>query len=337
MATMKEIADLAGVSRGTVDRVLNHRGNVNPKTQARILEIIKALDYKPNRAGIALAAQKKKLQLGVILFSGNPYFEKVLEGIREKESELSDYGCTITVMEVSFALNAQLKAIDELVALGVHGIALAPYNDEKVRDKIDDLYKKGIPVVTFNTDIEHSKRIAYVGSNYYQTGQTAAGLMRLISGKNTNVGVILGDHNILCHAERVNGFSTQLQKLYPQVHVAALIENHDDEIESYEKTYALLQEHPEINALYFASAGVYGGCRAVSALGRESMTIIAHDRVETTRQLVRDGIVDVTICQHPHTQGSKPLAILFAYLTTGELPAEELNHVAIDVRIRETI
>ena len=57
MATLKEIADLAGVSRGTVDRVLNHRGSVNPQTEKKILEIVQALDYKPNKAGIVLAAQ----------------------------------------------------------------------------------------------------------------------------------------------------------------------------------------------------------------------------------------------------------------------------------------
>ena len=66
MATLKEIADLAGVSRGTVDRVLNHRGSVNPQTEKKILEIVQALDYKPNKAGIVLAAQKKNLKLGVV-------------------------------------------------------------------------------------------------------------------------------------------------------------------------------------------------------------------------------------------------------------------------------
>lgn len=59
MATIKEIATLAGVSRGTVDRVLNHRGDVNPQTEKKILQIIRDLDYKPNKAGIVLAAQKK--------------------------------------------------------------------------------------------------------------------------------------------------------------------------------------------------------------------------------------------------------------------------------------
>ena len=51
MATIKEIAALAGVSRGTVDRVLNHRGDVNPQTEEKIMKIVRALDYKPNKAG----------------------------------------------------------------------------------------------------------------------------------------------------------------------------------------------------------------------------------------------------------------------------------------------
>ena len=63
MATMKEIAELSGVSRGTVDRVLNHRGIVNAETERKVLEIAKLLDYQPNKAGIALAAQKKKLKI----------------------------------------------------------------------------------------------------------------------------------------------------------------------------------------------------------------------------------------------------------------------------------
>ena len=53
MATIREIAELAGVSRGTVDRVLNHRGSVNAATAALVNDIAKKLDYKPNRAGIA--------------------------------------------------------------------------------------------------------------------------------------------------------------------------------------------------------------------------------------------------------------------------------------------
>ena len=92
MATIKDIADLAGVSRGTVDRVLNNRGAVNSQTAEKIMEIVRALDYRPNKAGTALAAQKKKYRIGVILFSEhNPFFDEVMEGVRRKAAELQDY------------------------------------------------------------------------------------------------------------------------------------------------------------------------------------------------------------------------------------------------------
>ena len=95
MTTIKDIADLAGVSRGTVDRVLNNRGAVSPETAEKVLEIVRALDYRPNKAGIALAAQKKKYRIGVILFSEhNPFFDEVMEGVRKKAAELQDYGIT---------------------------------------------------------------------------------------------------------------------------------------------------------------------------------------------------------------------------------------------------
>jgi len=89
MATIKEIAERAGVSRGTVDRVLNNRGAVCAETEERIRAIIKELDYKPNKAGMALAAQKKKYLIGIILFSKqNPFFDEVMEGFQEKAEEL---------------------------------------------------------------------------------------------------------------------------------------------------------------------------------------------------------------------------------------------------------
>ena len=64
MATIKEIAALAGVSRGTVDRVLNNRGAVNPETAEKIRKIAKELDYKPNRAGLRSGSAEKAAEAG---------------------------------------------------------------------------------------------------------------------------------------------------------------------------------------------------------------------------------------------------------------------------------
>ncbi len=160
MATIKEIAALAGVSRGTVDRVLNNRGSVNPITAEKVREIAKALNYKPNKAGLALAAQKKKVKLGVILFStDNPFFADVLKGVNEKAQDLAGYNCTVLVKQIPINVDAQLRAIDELLQEEVSGIALAPQNDDRIRLRINTLYEQGIPVVTLNTDIENQNAL----------------------------------------------------------------------------------------------------------------------------------------------------------------------------------
>lgn len=339
MATIKEIAALAGVSRGTVDRVLNNRGSVNPATAEKINEIAKALNYKPNKAGLALAAQKKKIKLGVILFStDNPFFADVLKGVNEKTKDLAGYNCNVLVKQIPINVDAQLNAIDELIREDVNGIALAPQNDDRIRIRINELFEQGIPVVTLNTDIENSTRIAYVGSNYTKSGRTAAGLLRLMTHGDVRIGIITGSSDILCHTERIAGFTDALKPYHEHMHIISVAETQDDEIASYEQTARLLNEHPEINALFFAAGGVYGGCRAIASLGLAGkLCVVAFDKAETTEQFLRDGILSAVICQQPRIQGKKPLDLLFHYLTSGELPDREYHYTAVDIRILENI
>ena len=338
MATIKEIATLAGVSRGTVDRVLNHRGDVNPQTEEKILQIIRDLDYRPNKAGIVLAAQKKNLKLGVVLLGvGNPFFDDVLSGVHEKEQELAGYNCSILVRQTEYSLKQQLDAIDSLLSEGIDGLAISPYNDRAVRDKINSLSEQGIPVVTLNTDIENSSRLAYVGSNFYRSGEAAGGLMHLMTRGEVRVGIVSGSRDILCHTERIAGFSHIIAS-YPNIRIVDTVNNNDDDQVSCELTKKLLADHPEINAFYFTAGGVYGGCQAIAASARKNdMTVITNDMVPTTREYMQKGLIAATICQQPLQQGSQPLSLLFTYLTTGEKPAAENNYVDVEIRIRENL
>lgn len=335
MTTIKEIAELAGVSRGTVDRVLNNRGAVSPKTAEKIMDIAKALNYRPNKAGIALAAQKKKYKIGVILFSEqNPFFDEVMEGVFQKAKELQDYGVTTLTRRIEFHVDAQLAAIDELLSEGIHGLMLAPYNHIDIQKKIDELIAQQIPVVTVNTDIEGSHRIAYVGSDYFRGGCIAAGLFSLMSSGNVNLGIITGSSNVLCHTERIKGLQETLKSQYPRIQIVKILENHDDEFESYTLTKELLLNCPELDALFFTAAGVYGGCKAILESGK-TLKVITFDDVPTTLEMLKNGIISATISQQPNEQGAKSLDILFEYLTSGTLPKQEQNFVELSIKIRE--
>ena len=339
MSTIKDIANLAGVSRGTVDRVLNKRGGVHPDTQAKVMEIAKALDYKPNKAGIVLSAQRRNLKIGVVMFgTNNPFFDDVKEGLKRSEEDLSSYNCEIFIKNTPASNEEdQIKAIDDLVRSGINALAIVPQNQDGVAKKIDELYAAGIPTVTFNSDIPSSKRIAYVGSNYRKSGQTVAGLMNLFEHpKELNIGIVGGLKSVLCHTERIEGFKDIISK-DPNIKIIDVVWCNDEDILCYEEVTTLLKEHPEINTMYFTAGAIEAGCKAIKALGRDKdMMIIAHDKVPTTQKLIKEGMIQATVCQQPVLQGSMPLNLLFDYLTTGERP-QEINYTDIEIYIKENL
>ena len=70
--TLKEIAERAGVSRGTVDRVMKNRGGVNPETEKRVRRIVEESGYTPNRAGVALVPAEWKLGMELVYLLVSP-------------------------------------------------------------------------------------------------------------------------------------------------------------------------------------------------------------------------------------------------------------------------
>lgn len=339
MATIKEIAEMAGVSRGTVDRVLNNRSGVNEETARKIRAIAKQVDYHPNKAGMALAAQKNKYLIGIIVFSRkNPFFDEVIAGFSEKASELAFYGCETTIKRVAYHPDAQLSAIESCINEGVQGLIITPYNDEKVCKALNDLIDQGIPVITVNSDAENIKRLTYVGSDYFNSGRAAGALMQLMTNDKVNLGIVLGDSNILCHSQRNSGFAQKLAS-DSRFNIVCCEENFDDDLKSYDIVSSMLQEHPEINAFYFTAAGVYGGCKAIQEYGKDrNFCVITHDDVPTTVDMLQKGIITATICQKPRWQGSRSLELMFTYLCNpGKIVIRKYYYSELNIKIRETI
>jgi LacI family transcriptional regulator len=339
LATIKEIARLAGVSRGTVDRVINKRGIVNPETEAKVREVVKQLEYTPNRVAQALAIKKNELVIGVVLFGGeNPFFNDLIKGINKITKSLADYGCKVlTTQTKNTDPTEQLEAIDRLLEKGINGLVISPYNDEAIAEKINSLADAGIPVITTNTDIENSKRLCYVGSNYYVSGKTAGGLMSLFTRGEANIGIVTGFFNVLCHTERVAGFRRVIKK-HNGMNVIAEVEGHDDDFKCYSITKQLINEHPEINALFISAAGVLGVCRAVMDLGLVGkIVIITYDDIPNTKKLLQDGVISATICQQPDIQGEKPVSLLFDYLAYGKKPSADFYYTDSIIKINENL
>lgn len=338
MVTIKQIADMCGVSRGTVDRVLNNRGNVKPEKRKRVLEVMRELNYQPNPAGKALAARKHKPVVGILLPSeGIVFFDDVLETMHRMARRYEDYGVRFVWRLLrGYHADEQCAAIEEL-RHEVNALIVTPMSEPAVIQKIDECVADGIFVITINNDVELSHRQLYVGSDYYEGGQTAGALLQMIGPEELKTGVLMGSKAMLGHRQRLDGFCDILRK-NPHFELLAVEENEDDERISYEKAKAMLEKYPELNALFVISAGASGAGQAVKELGRvQSVTLIVFDTIPTTVQLMKEGVVKAALYQHPHQQAAKAIRAAFEYLVNGVRPEKQQDIVQNEIRILQNV
>ena len=338
MVTIKQIADMCGVSRGTVDRVLNNRGNVKPEKRKRVLEVMRELNYQPNPAGKALAARKHKPVVGILLPSdGIVFFDDVLETMHRMARRYEDYGVRFVWRLLrGYHADEQCATIEEL-RHEVNALIVNPMSEPAVIQKIDECVADGIFVITINNDVELSHRQLYVGSDYYEGGQTAGALLQMIGPKELKTGVLMGSKAMLGHRQRLDGFCDILRK-NPRFELLAVEENEDDERISYEKTRVMLEKYPELNALFVISAGASGAGQAVKELGRvQGVTLIVFDTIPTTVQLMKEGVIKAALYQHPHQQAAKAIRAAFEYLVNGVRPEKQQDIVQNEIRILQNV
>lgn len=338
--TIKKIADIAKVSRGTVDKVLNNRPGVSDEVRKRVMEIAAALDYKPNIIGKALNNQKNPFLIGIIIPPDtNPFFSDIKKGISAAYQELKDFGVEIDC-QVMKSLDAkeQLNNIDYLLEKGISALVLAAIEDQIIRDAINKMADNRIPVVTFNSDITETRRLCFVGQDLVKSGRVAAELLGKVLQGQGRVAVITGSHHVLAHNQRVEGFNTLLAAEYPEIEIVASFETLDQDAVSFERTLAALEEHPDLNGIYIAAGGIGGACKAIKLAGQgQRIRVICTDFITDTIEFMKEGVVDFAIGQDPFAQGYRPIKILSDVLFYGQAPETEFIETKIDIRVKENI
>lgn len=336
MATIKDIANLAGVSIGTVDRVLHNRGKVAAEKETLIRQIMEELDYKPNSAGQGLAIRKKKLQFSFFVMDPVrfPFFEDVLKGAKRKAEELEQYG-----IKVTFYVMDYMKEAVDLKEFETDGIVMIGDSDIPVHSVLDWAKKNGKPIVCYNVPMSDGDYLAYVGCDYVQSGKLAAGLCALISDNKGKVGIISEDDGeVLSFRQRALGFRKEVANKYPDMRILDIYSADITRGGVREAVYKMLWEHPEMDTVYLINPGDYSACKMIHDAAQVSnIKIITNDLTDQQKQLVENGTITATICQEPEKQGEMPLEILFQYVVNGKTPENKDNYVTLSIHISQNV
>ena len=341
MVTIKKIAEIAGVSRGTVDRVLNNRPGVNANTYQKVKEIADRLGYEPNMAGQMLVARKKKIRLGFIVCDTpvDVFFSDVYQAARKKAEELKTYGVTVKfylIKELSDQFIEPLLAQTEEDDLD--GIALLPLKMNSIEAFVKRMEEKNVPMVFFNLDMEGTLRLSYVGCDYYASGRVAAGLTALAVRERGKIAVSTNFDQISpSFRQRLEGFLGELDREYPDIQIVNRDFDFVFQQGDYENILEIVRKNPDLEALYVVNPGDYSICEKISELDKEKkIKIITNDIIQKQKSLMDRGIIVATIGQQPEKQGALPLQILYDYIGLGIVPKEKYL-TELSIRIKQNI
>lgn len=344
-ATINMVAERAGVSRGTVDRVLNQRPHVKPDIYERVVRTMQELGYVPPREeqaealGLALPTMET-CTLGVLLPNWHGYFKsEVLRGIEDAMTLLRNYSVEILVEECESDLpDESIERLEHLAEQGVKGIALCAKDHITIVEKVNELYDRGIPTVTFNSDLTDSKRLCFVGQDLMRGGRVAGELMAKYLQPGDRLLIAVGNPEFNAHRLRLQGFCERMhERGFDSAHLE-IVETYNDYSLTYQKVEQALRSIPNLKGIYMANHSVTGCVEALRAAGRQRrIHVVSHDLTDSTRRLLRSGEVDFAIVQNIYRQGYRPLILLREYVQRHISPQLEADRTTIEIVCSENI
>ena len=338
--TIKQIAELANVSRGTVDKVLNHRPGVKEDTKQKVLKIAKELNYRPNFLGKALVQSKAPIKIGIILTPEyNPFIQEMLQGVKNAQEEYHVFGIEIIIkMPISLEPAEQIAILNELEDSQVEGVAVFPIDDDRVQNKINHLVDKGIAIITFNSKVEGTKDFCFIGQDHYKGGRTAAGLMCKLLPHGGRVGIIISSYRLSCHKDRLRGFLDRIKESHVPISILEIQENQDRKEDSFKITLEYYNQYPDLKGLYITGGGIVGVGNALGILNKTKKTaVICHDLIPDTVALLENGIVAFAIGQSPELQGYQLVKTLFEYLIKKQKPVNPYIEIPITIATKDSL
>ena len=338
-----DIARMAGVSVATVDRVIHNRGKVSEENLARINEVLRRVDYRPNLIARSLASGRRYTLCAVMpRFAPGEYWADFEAGIARAEAEAARYNVVVRrVCFDQYDRSSFESLLETLRREEYDGAVIATLFAEMVEPFARELDARGVPYVFVDSDLPACNRLAYFGTSSFDAGVVAARLLsdRLDPGSDIVVGNILhrGDGGSNQCRSREEGFRSYLREkgFRGQLHYAAL--RLDDEGYNREVLDELFLRHPAIagavtfNSTCYILAGYLAACR------RTDVRLVGYDVIRRNGQMLGAGVVTALIAQRPEAQGYRGVMALCEWLVERRRPETTVNHMPIDILLKENI
>lgn len=337
--TIKEIAKITSVSRGTIDRVIHKRGKVKKETEILVLDAIKKYGYTPNKAGKALASIKKSYKIGIVIFKGkDDFYNEIIRGIKYAYDQIGDLGFQMIWEILEFEIpGEEVKVLDKLCESKVDAVIVIPIRSEAVEDALKCMSDKGVTVVHVNSDISNSIRMCFVGHDNYKSGRTAAQMICEFMSNNGNILIVVGHLELESHLQRLNGVLDYIKESVPNVNIVEIIDYEQNEMSIYKRVRQTSLNN-DYGGVLVLSRGINDICSVLEETGRIKTTKIGtFDLNELTTEGLKSDIISFVIDQSPFEQGQIAMEAVHNFLVTGMTPVNDVYYTKTVVYVKENL
>ncbi|MWB96467.1 substrate-binding domain-containing protein [Flavobacterium sp. GA093] len=330
--TIKDIAELAGVSKGTVDRVLHKRGKVSEDALKRVNEVLASIDYQPN----LMARSLKKTQIYSICVlipdsANDPYWQPCIDGINEAKKEFKSFNVKVEIFLFDpTSTSSFVETNKKVLAASPDAVLLVPLFHKEAINAIEIYNSKGIISSIFNNQLQSNAIKSFVGQDLFQSGRIAARLLDLLLKKGTIAIVHIDEdyENAIHMQEKEKGFRDYFDTL----------ENGKFEIKTFKVKHPqfkstlkeFLESNPAIEGLFVTTSKAYQVAKIISKNPEKKIALVGYDLLENNLEYLNNKTIDFLIHQNPKRQAYLGTTSLIEhFIFEKEIVAEKLLPIDI--------
>ncbi|MGS0893579.1 LacI family DNA-binding transcriptional regulator [Burkholderia stagnalis] len=304
-ARFVEIAQLAGVSTATVDRVLNERGSVSSRARERVVGAARQLGVPRQLPEV----RHGLIHVDVLLPDTDTPFYRRLQQALQRAVQMLDRRVVVHRASLPAADDARLAALIERPAYRRAALIVTAGDTPRVRAALAEAIARGETVVTMVSDIGGIARAHYAGIDNERAGRTAGYCIGRLAKRAGRVLLLGGRMDYRVHADRIDGCRAELARAFPGLTCDdAAAETFDQDDRAYRIVAAALRGSDDVAGIYNSGAGSAGIEAALRRFGASGRVVwVGHEMLDQHRAYIEAGTMDIAIDQDPDGQAISAL------------------------------
>ncbi len=340
---IKDIAEKAGVSVGTVDRILHNRPNVSVKAREKVERGMKEINYRPNRYASALA-YNKSYTFYIIMpqHEREAYWQELEVGAKQACEMMNDFHVDVQIRNFSrFDQQSYEDTFREVIESQPNGVVVVPSELSTTLPYTNMLHERNIPFILLDSYLPELKPLSFFGQDPISSGRFAARILMLVASGEQEVMLMRhtkdGKAASNQQAWREEGFRRYMADNHPGIGIV------DFELPQSSKPSDIdccLDEffaaHPNIHHCITMSSKAYIVGTYLLRRNRRDIQMMGYDMVNLNAHCLREGTISFLIAQHAFVQGYGCIETLFKSIVLKE-EVKAINYMPIELLTRENV